>query len=304
MVGLGDLPGGNLNSPAQGVSADGNVVVGVSDSASGREAFRWTSGTGMVGLGDLPGGDFESRATAVSADGSVVVGDSQTGTGEDEAFIWTQAKGMQRLVDVLVVNGATGLSGWGRLSARGISANGHWVVGGGINPSGDGEAFLANRADLEFHAHAGSATVSTLTPLPLKSFPTLQALTPVPSSMYTEAQLDPVSGVRCQVTVLKNGSPVKKAKGNFNVHLYVFTDHPAAPPPGTLEVHGLDSGKFRTGKAGIAVFSFEIPLRFIPIPDDPSQIRFVTAWVDTRADFFRKRGDIVSLLCEIAAVNP
>ena len=41
-----------------GVSADGSVVVGQSSSASGIEAFRWTSGGGMVGLGDLPGGIF------------------------------------------------------------------------------------------------------------------------------------------------------------------------------------------------------------------------------------------------------
>ncbi len=36
-----------------GLSADGSVVVGVSNSASGTEAFRWTAGGGMVGLGDL-----------------------------------------------------------------------------------------------------------------------------------------------------------------------------------------------------------------------------------------------------------
>ena len=35
MVGLGDLPGGNFYSDADGVSGDGSVVVGCSDSASG-----------------------------------------------------------------------------------------------------------------------------------------------------------------------------------------------------------------------------------------------------------------------------
>ena len=55
MVGLGDLPGGTFISPAHGVSSDGSVVVGFSNSALGQEAFRWTSGGGMVGLGDLPG---------------------------------------------------------------------------------------------------------------------------------------------------------------------------------------------------------------------------------------------------------
>ena len=47
---------------------------GWSDSASGREAFRWTSDGGMVGLGDLPGGEFTSYATGVSGDGIAVLG--------------------------------------------------------------------------------------------------------------------------------------------------------------------------------------------------------------------------------------
>ena len=36
----------------------GSVVVGRSESTSGREAFRWTQETGMVGLGDLAGDFF------------------------------------------------------------------------------------------------------------------------------------------------------------------------------------------------------------------------------------------------------
>src|SRR5262245_25705618 len=53
-------------SSALDVSADGSVVVGVSDFGSGPEAFRWTEAGGMVGLGDLPGGDFWSLAWGVS----------------------------------------------------------------------------------------------------------------------------------------------------------------------------------------------------------------------------------------------
>jgi len=60
-LGLGNLPGGSFSSNAYGVSAYG-AVVGQGNSASGTEAFRWTSGGGMVGLGDLPGGLFGSNA--------------------------------------------------------------------------------------------------------------------------------------------------------------------------------------------------------------------------------------------------
>ena len=49
--GLGTLPGGNY-SEARGVSADGSVVVGNSETAADWRAFRWTSG-GLQGLGTL-----------------------------------------------------------------------------------------------------------------------------------------------------------------------------------------------------------------------------------------------------------
>jgi len=157
MVGLGDLPGGEFDSDAWGASADGRVIVGSSHSALGREAFLWTSEGGMVGLGDLPGGDFRSEAIAVSADGSVVVGNSRTASG-DEGFVWTQAIGMERLQDVLVANGTTGLSGWSQLRAGGISSNGQWIVGSGTNPSGFNEAFLVwvdEYVSLGFEINAG-----------------------------------------------------------------------------------------------------------------------------------------------------
>ena len=69
MVGLGDLPGTPFYSVANGVSADGAVVVGFgSRSASEHEAFRWTQAGGLVGLGDLPGGLSNSNAYGVSAE--------------------------------------------------------------------------------------------------------------------------------------------------------------------------------------------------------------------------------------------
>jgi len=81
MIGLGDLPGGSFSGQAQGVSADGSVVVGQSDSGlGGNEAFRWTDPNGMVGLGDLPGYIFSSFASSISSDGLVVVGAGFSGT--------------------------------------------------------------------------------------------------------------------------------------------------------------------------------------------------------------------------------
>ena len=101
MIGLGDLPGGGFFSRANGVSSDGSVVVGVSESSqsgSSGEAFRWTADDGMIGLGSLYG-PYSSRAVAASSDGSVIVGDSSFPTGR-EAFRWTADDGMIGLGDL------------------------------------------------------------------------------------------------------------------------------------------------------------------------------------------------------------
>ena len=131
--GLGDLPGGAVDSNARTVSADGSVVVGFAQSANGWEAFRWENGQ-MTGLGDLPGGDFYSWASGVSADGSVVVGEARSANGL-EAFRWEDGQ----------IVGLGDLPG-GQFDsqAAGVSANGSVVVGRGYSSSGP-EAFRWER---------------------------------------------------------------------------------------------------------------------------------------------------------------
>jgi len=150
MIGLGDLPGGSFSGVAHGVSADGTVVVGQSDSGlGGNEAFRWSDSEGMVGLGKLPGGTT-SVAVGVSADGSVVVGWTRFDTG-DKAFIWDQVHGMRNLKDVLVIGYGLNLSGWDLDKAISISDDGRTIVGTGHNPSGSQEAWIATLPPIEFN---------------------------------------------------------------------------------------------------------------------------------------------------------
>jgi uncharacterized membrane protein len=147
-VSLGDLPGGALNSFAWGVSADGSVIVGQGNSSAGPEAFRWTESSGMIGLGIPTGFDF-SRAHDVSADGSVVVGSLGIGVNTDGSpFIWDAAHGIRKLQDVLTneFGLAASLSGWTLNYASAVSADGQFIVGGGINPIGDPEAWIARLA--------------------------------------------------------------------------------------------------------------------------------------------------------------
>jgi probable HAF family extracellular repeat protein len=124
MLSLGVLHGApeNADSHAFGTNADGTVIVGYGQLASGDyRAFRWTAGSGMADLGVLGGGDY-SRASAVSADGSVVVGDGLDGvSGWYRAFRWTEATGM---VNLGTTNGGAFSS-----FASDVSRDGQVVVG-------------------------------------------------------------------------------------------------------------------------------------------------------------------------------
>jgi probable HAF family extracellular repeat protein len=133
---LGVLPYGRW-SWAYGVSADGTVVVGVSNYLGGYgSAFRWTASGGMQNLG-TPGGRV-SYAYGVSADGAVVVGTAIVDYYDDwgfynyaRAFRWTASGGMQDLGDL----------GGGESEAYGVSADGTVVVGGAFNAAGQWRAF-------------------------------------------------------------------------------------------------------------------------------------------------------------------
>jgi probable HAF family extracellular repeat protein len=131
IVGLDFLDG--LYDKANAVSADGSIVVGY----SGSEAFRWTQETGIVGLGFLSNSS-SSVANDVSSDGSIVVGSSG-----DQAFRWIQSDGMVSLKETLIGEGLD-VNGWTLTSANAISADGFTIVGNGINPSGQTEAWVAN----------------------------------------------------------------------------------------------------------------------------------------------------------------
>ncbi len=134
---LGKLAGSSLGvgAVASGVSADGAIVVGSSDSSSGVQAYRWQSGV-FTALGDLAGGAFASGAADVSADGAVIVGFGTTGTGS---------------VAVRWVNGVIGSLGdlpGGETSAfgLGVSRNGSFVVGRGNTVEG-ARAFVWDAAN-------------------------------------------------------------------------------------------------------------------------------------------------------------
>lgn len=122
---LGTLPG-HTRAEAHGISGDGAVVVGVSESfTAAARGFRWTAYGGMTDLGHLRGAD-SSSANAISGDGSTIVGESGSAT-TSEAFRWTAAGGME---------GLGTLPGGAHSSASAVSTDGSTIVG--TSDSADG----------------------------------------------------------------------------------------------------------------------------------------------------------------------
>ncbi|MCI0352053.1 MAG: hypothetical protein L0Z53_21750, partial [Acidobacteriales bacterium] len=126
---------------ATAISEDGTTIVGYSVGRYG--AFRWTDEQGVVLLGGLPNGQESNVASDVSADGNVVVGQLVG----PKAFIWAAENGLHDLQVLLVENGAN-LAGWTLTEPQGISADGNTIVGYGLNPSGQGEAWIAKLCEV------------------------------------------------------------------------------------------------------------------------------------------------------------
>jgi len=139
MVGISSLNVNNLFSTANGISADGTVIVGSSiNNDNNIEAFMWTVTDGMQGLDFLdPNNQFpSSEALGISADGSVIVGGSTNSDGNTEAFMWTVTDGIQS-IGVLDPNNQFPTS-----NALGILADGSVIVGGSRNSDDIQEAFM------------------------------------------------------------------------------------------------------------------------------------------------------------------
>jgi probable HAF family extracellular repeat protein len=116
---IGFVPG-TIDSRPSAVSGNGLVVVGSTQSTSGKSlAFRWTQLAGISSLGLMEFGSF-SNARAVSTDGSVIVGDGDTRDSSSAVFRWATSTGLMGL----------GAPPSAKLCvAGGVSGDGNSVVG-------------------------------------------------------------------------------------------------------------------------------------------------------------------------------
>lgn len=124
MMGLGYLPSQDPHpfSGANGVSADGSVIVGSSSSPQGtNEPFRWENGM-ITGLGRIPGGWQNAHlTTGVSGDGQRVVGWGHSSDGH-KAQAWLWDSGSMMGLGYLIAGG-------GESVAYAISTDGEVIVG-------------------------------------------------------------------------------------------------------------------------------------------------------------------------------
>ena len=131
------------DTPSISTNADGTVVAfaaGPSFAGIENVIYRWSAQTGTVQI--TPTSVLSDYVVGgMSADGSIIVGYNSTAAGR--SFLWTTSTGMLDLQSVLTRNGATGWNGWSNVFATNISADGHWIVGTGMDPSGQWEAWLA-----------------------------------------------------------------------------------------------------------------------------------------------------------------
>ncbi len=231
MVGLGDLPGGSSVSWAYHTNDDGSVVVGFSNSSNGDEAFRWTSGGGMVGLGDLPGSVVSSIAYGVDGSGNIVVGTGTSADG-DEAFVWRSGFGMRRVRDLLISQGLeSSLANWILIDANAVSRDGTAIVGSGVNPSGNIQAYRA--AGLLIDDGTISGTLNFLSLSGAKPATTFEFRTQANSSVFSSHSITPSGTGAYSVTTFA---------GNFRmaVKASTFLRRVVSVDTTTSDVTGMD----------------------------------------------------------------
>jgi uncharacterized membrane protein len=142
------LPVSIGGSNAFGISSDGSAIVGYELTASGFQPALWTDkGTALKDLGGLPGAFFGEGLAATDM-GAFVIGTSYTDftSAGTNAFIWNQANGLRSLQDVLASEYglSSALSGWHLMDAYGMTPDGRYLVGDGLDPNGSQEAWLVD----------------------------------------------------------------------------------------------------------------------------------------------------------------
>jgi uncharacterized membrane protein len=141
---LGTPDGGSGLGRVLGISHDGLVSLGEAEVGGAFLPTRWEGGVGEV-LGAPPVGYMTGHAIASNADGSIAIGIWRENEFSDElgsiAFIWDEAHGTRLLADALLSDHGLDTTGWTLNMITDMTPDGATLVGYGMNPAGDFEAF-------------------------------------------------------------------------------------------------------------------------------------------------------------------
>lgn len=137
------MTGFEIESHSNAVKSDGSVIIGASE----RQGWRWTE----------PTGSGQSRIAsrirrAVNLEPYWTLSRWRTdrritraaNRPDEVAIIWDQLHGVRNLQRVLEVEYGLALAGWTLKSASTVSDDGMVIVGNGLNPFGQTEAWLIN----------------------------------------------------------------------------------------------------------------------------------------------------------------
>lgn len=144
---LGPPPDPQTGGAAYAVSSDGETIVG----ANLGTAVMWDSSGQMTPIGHTTPTMRPLYATDVNEDGSIIVGVSErklnSTTFTSEAFVWTPEIGMHRLIDAVMNDPQlkAAMTGWTLYEANGLSANGRYITGWGLDPNGIAQGWFLDR---------------------------------------------------------------------------------------------------------------------------------------------------------------
>ncbi len=145
---LAGLPtGGPASGPVatpMRVSLDGTRIAGYTEELGTvpvvGHPWLWTR-AGFTPIPNLPGAT-RCIPAGLAEDGSMVVGSCEYGlTGPAAGFVWTPGGGTREISQVLSALGAS-FAGWS-VNGVGMSRDGRSLIGGGTNPAGQSESWLA-----------------------------------------------------------------------------------------------------------------------------------------------------------------
>jgi len=142
---LSSVPSGTGAGTATNIAVNGGTIVGSLGTNSSPQNPAYWDPAGIAHLINLNPGYTVGQAAATTADGSIIVGNWREDDFSDElgslAFIWDEVNGARPLQDVLTNEFGIALGDWTLNTVTDITPDGRTLVGTGLNPDGNLEAY-------------------------------------------------------------------------------------------------------------------------------------------------------------------